>query len=345
MTRLISKWYEITWLSSSFKWALKEELIDWIKIVRIFNIYTIYFLAWTWYLSYIKKNKVDIIIDEAWWIPLFSPFFVKKIPIIFFTHHIWDKEWDYKFPFPLNKIGKFWYVLIFRFYKNYRTITVSESTKQELINLNFKKDKIDVIENVLDMKPIENIENQKEDWVVYVGRLMPMKRVEDAILSFHEFHCALPGYIFKIIWNKQDKKYVDKLVELTKKLWIEKQVEFLWNLPLDEKNEIVKKSKACLISSYKEWFWLVVLESNAMWTAVIGYNVPWLKDSIKDWINGNLIKDWDYLTMWAKLTEIIKEERLYKEMTYKSLEYVKNLPWWDIQSQKFENIILQVKKI
>lgn len=344
MIRLVKLWHNITWFASDFKWSkCQEEVIEWIKIIRRYSIYSIYFLAWIWYKKFIKHNKVDIVIDEAWWIPLLSPLFIRNKPIIFFIHHIGDKEWDYKFPFPLNKIGKFIYILFFKLYRRYPTITVSDSTRDELVSLWFHEDNISVISNVLDMKPIKKvIQEEKENWVVYVGRLMPMKRVEDAIMSFHEFHCALPGYRLKIIGNKQDEQYVESLQLVVDKLWLQNEVDFLWSLSDDERNEVVRKSKACLVPSFKEWFWLVVLEANAMWTAVIGYNVPWLKDSIKEWINGNLVEDGNYWLMWFKLIQMLWEPEMYLKYINKSLEYVKSLPWWTQQTHKLEEVILEV---
>ena len=71
--------------------------------------------------KYYKKNlanKFDSIIDEAGGMPLFSPLFEKEIPIIFMIHHIWDKEWDFKYSFPLNKIWKFLFKKTIKIYKN-----------------------------------------------------------------------------------------------------------------------------------------------------------------------------------------------------------------------------------
>lgn len=346
MLRLVKKWHNITWFAPNYKWSqCREENLEWIRIIRKYSIYTIYFLAWIWYHKYIRNNKVDIIIDEAWWIPLLSPLYIRNKPILFFIHHIWDKEWDYKFPFPINKIWKYIYLRFFKLYKNYSTITVSDSTKEELISMWFKPENINVISNVLDVKPLEEIKKEeKENWVVYVGRLMPMKRVEDAIMSFHEFHCALPWYRLKIIWNKQDEQYVEHLQEVVNSLWIQNEVDFLGALTDEERNKIVRKSKACLIPSYKEWFGLVVLEANAMWTAVIWYNVPWLKDSIKEWINWNLVEDGNYWLMWFKLIQMLWEPKMYEQYINKSLEYVKSLPWWWEQANKFEEMIKKTYK-
>jgi len=75
---LVKFWHNIVWFASWFDWAKSEEIIDWIKIIRKYTINNIYFKAWKWYKYFIKNNEVDIVIDEAWWIPFFSPFYVKN---------------------------------------------------------------------------------------------------------------------------------------------------------------------------------------------------------------------------------------------------------------------------
>lgn len=346
---LVNKWHNVTWFWYEFKDCLENENIDWINIIRKFNLYNSYFL----FPKYYKENlawKYDLIIDEAWWLPFLSPKFVKNIPIIFFTHHIWDKEWDYNYIFPLNKILKQIYFLIYRQYKNTKTITVSNSTKNELIEkFWFKEENIEVIENACDVVPIEKIDFlQKENRILFLGRLMPIKRVEHSILAFNKFIKSsedFSDYILDIVWNYQDKKYFDSLKRLVFALWLEKNINFLWHIDRKDYKDFMFKQKLILVPSIKEWFWLIVLESNSYWIPAIWYDVSWLKDSISDLKNGYLIKDWDYNSMWLKISELIWNIDLYEKISINSLEYVKNLENWDKKVDKFEKIILeQIKK-
>ncbi len=348
---LVKLGYNVTWLSSGFKWWKTKELIDGIKVIRIYSIKTIYFLAWKWYRNYIKTNNVDIIIDEAGWLPLFSPFFEKKKKIFFMVHHIWDKEWDLAFVKPLNYIWKYIMKKIFRIYKNYKTITVSDSTKNELVSeLWFKLENINVIENALDIKPIENINfTKKENSIIFLGRLMPMKRVEDAIKAFAEFyrsHLTSPirkrieqNYELNIVWVAQDEKYVEGLYELVKELNLVDSVNFVW-YSKDIFDKYLEISKVMLVPSYKEWFWLIVLEANAYGLPVVWYDVAWLRDSIKEWVNWFKVKSWNYNSMWNKLVDIVNNEDKYKILAKKSLSHVKWLKWWKEKIIELENFIL-----
>ncbi len=339
---LVEKWYNVTWFWYAYKWCIENEVIDWITLIRKFNPYTSFFL----FPKYYKHNlawKYDIIIDEAWWLPFLSPLYEKNLPIILFTHHIWEKEWDYSFPFPFNMIGKWIYYAMFKYYKDIKTITVSESTKNDLINkFSFKSNNIKVIENALNLQPIDKIDfEKKENSILFIWRLMPIKRVEDAIKAFSMFSSKNPGYKLNIVWIDQDKKYTAKLIKLTWELLLKEKVNFVWyNKEILEK--YLRISKVLLIPSYKEWFWLIVLEWNAYWLPAIWYNVAWLRDSIKPWINWYLIDDWEYNSMWNKLSEILKNESAYKELASKSLLYVKNIESWKEKVDQFEKFISSI---
>lgn len=336
-------WHEVTWFWYKFNNSKEIEIIDWINIIRKFKLYNSYFLFPKYYKKYLAW-KYDVIIDEAWGLPFLSLKFEKKIPIIFFTHHIWDKEWDTSFPFPLNQIWKQVYYWLFKQYKNTKTITVSDSTKNELIEkFGFKWENIKVIENACDIIPISNIEFQKkENKILFLWRLMPIKRVEDAIYAFNEFlksDLKNSDYTLDIVWNDQDKKYVDKLKNIVIQLWINDKVNFQWHIERSKFKDFISTHKAILVPSMKEWFGLIVLEANSYGLPAIWYDVAWVRDSIKNWVNWYLVEFANYKNMWKKLNNLINDFYLYENMSIKALEYVKTLKSWSEKTKEFEEFI------
>ena len=288
--------------------------------------------------------------------PLFSPLFEKNIPIIFMIHHIWDKEWDFKYKFPLNKIWKFLFRKIIKIYKNNYTITVSNSTKDELINIFwFDKNKVFDIENALDLDLSHNIDiYKKNNEILFFGRLMPMKRAEHAILAFDYFLKKNTSplatlltwegnkiYKLNIVWPYQDWEYFESLKKLVQKLNLKNSVIFTWWISLEERYKIAK-NKVMLFPSYKEGYWLVVLEWNIYWIPTIWYDVPWIRDSIKQWINWYKVEAHNYKAMWEKLYEILSDEENYKKLIKFSFNHVKNHTTWDKNCDKFEEVIKKV---
>lgn len=336
--RLVQDWNKVTWFASNFSWWLENENIDGINIVRKYSINSIYFFAVFWYKKFIKSNKVDLIIDEAWWIPLLSPLYEKNIPIYFFIHHVWEDEYEKSFFFPLNKIFKKFVYYTFSLYKNYPIITVSNSTKLDLKE-KFNFDNVFVIENTSNIDPIKDLNfSEKKDEIVFLWRLTEIKRVEDAIFAFENFYKNNNSYVLNIIWNKQDLKYFNYLEKIVKEKNLDKIINFI-EYSKENVKKILTRAKIMLVTSKKEGFWLVVLESNSFWLPVIAYKVPWLKDSVKNWINWYLVEDWDYLEMWNKIGEILNNNELFQKISLSSLEYIKKYGTWDDKYKEFKNII------
>lgn len=336
--RLVNDGHKVTWFASSYSWAVSEENIDGIKVIRRYSIKTIYFFAWKWYAQWKKHNSPDIIIDEAWGIPLFSPFFEKKVPIYFFIHHIGDKEFDNALPFPLNQALKKVIYRIFKLYRNHPTITVSESTKQELLN-DFWFSNVHVIENASSIKPIENLNfSQKKNEILFLWRLMPIKRVEESIKAFFLLQESSPNHSLNIIGNKQDPHYYKQLKKLITELQIESKV-FFYDYSKQNVDKYLPQAKAMLVTSEKEGFWLVVTEANSYGVPVLWYNVPGIKDSIHEWINGHKIKDGATDMLWEKLKTLINNTDNLIELSNTSLIHVKTLGGWDQKYNQFKKII------
>lgn len=338
--RLVQDSHRVTWISSGYEWWEKEEVIDWINIIRIYSINTIYFFAWSWYKKFIQKNPVDIIIDEAWGIPLLSALYEKKIPIYFFIHHIGDHEYDIAFPFPFNKFFKKFVFWTFSLYKKFPTVTVSNSTAEELKE-RFGFENVSIVENATHLKPIDKINwKSKKKEIVFYGRLTPMKRADHAIRAFAILAKQDSEYQMNIVGNPQDKEYAEKLRNVTKELRLEERVHFL-GFSHEIVEEYLPRAEVLLVPSTKEWYGLIVLEWNCFWLPVLAYDVAGLRDSVRKEKNGLLIEDWDYTAMWKKLIDLTSDKKKLKNLSESSLNFIKVFGGWDERFQEFKNIILK----
>jgi glycosyltransferase involved in cell wall biosynthesis len=173
---------------------------------------------------------------------------------------------------------------------------------------------------------------------------MPMKRVEHSLLAFSYFqNKAKNNYILNIVWPFQNGSYMESLKGLVKELHLENKVFFRWWISLEDREEI-RRNKVLLFPSYKEWYWLVVLEANVYGIPAIWYDVWWVRDSIKEWINGFRVGKHDFEAMWEKLYQILKDEGEYKQLVTSSYEHVKNHTTWEKNTDIFENIIKEVSR-
>jgi len=157
--RLAEKGYSITLFTAKFRGCKKEETIDGVRVIRDGGKYTVYQKAKEFYRK--DGSKFDIVVDEINTRPFLTPKFVDNDKIVALIHQLAREFWFYETPLPINLIG--YYILEKRWLKNYvniPTITVSNSTKEDLENLGFKK--IFIVHNGLNVKPVDKIPEKAE---------------------------------------------------------------------------------------------------------------------------------------------------------------------------------------
>jgi glycosyltransferase involved in cell wall biosynthesis len=343
MKWLINAWYAVTQIAPQFSWSSKSEQIDWITIKRMFSIHTIYFAFWTRYL-FVRNEQYDLIIDHAWGIPLLSPLYVFKKPIVFFTHHIWTTEREDYFK-PFWFIGKCFRGLynhfVLKLYRKKPTITVSQWTAQELRKLGFQN--IHVLPNTTDYPRIEFTVQKKELILTTVGRVVPNKQFSHALYLLKTLHNGWLPYHLHIVWAIQDKNEYVYLENIIKTEQLNSAVTFDWKLWTQELIALWDKSRYWLILSDKEWFWLTTLEANSRGVPMLGYSIPGVNEVIHDWENWRLLPKNDR-NEWAQRIIWTWEEE-YTKLVKQTVQFITTYPTWEWNQNKFVLLIKSECKV
>jgi glycosyltransferase involved in cell wall biosynthesis len=321
---LIREGIEVDMFSSKFKNSKKEENYEGIRIIRRGNEFSVHF----WGLLYTLKNykKYDLIIDEFNGIGFFTFFLKKSILLI---HQLYQEYWVYEMGrifFFMKYIEKF---LLWLYRKKF-TITVSNSTLEDLKKLGFKN--VHIVENGIDEI---NYECEKNDnlTLCFLGRLRRTKNPEDAIKIFLKVKEVIKDAKMIVIGTGPLENYLREKYKNVKNL------EFLGYLNDKEKIENLCKSHFLIVPSVREGWGIVVIEANLVGVPVIGYNVAGLRDSIKDGINGFLVDNVDSAV--NKILEIWVDKEFYLKLCETSKEYAKNFSWNKTQ----ENFIKLIKSL
>ena len=132
-----------------------------------------------------RKERFDVIIDEINTQPFFAPKFAKNgEKVIALIHQLAREFWFYETPFPVSYVG--YHFLENRWLKQYvdvPTVTVSESTRKDLLDLGFKH--VSVVPEGLNFEPLNVLpEKDSKPIVVFSGRLKRAKRPDHAIKAF-----------------------------------------------------------------------------------------------------------------------------------------------------------------
>ncbi len=325
--RLVKKGHEVTLFTSSFNGAEEKTEINGVQIIRkgkivgLFN--TVYSNAKRFYKEH--ERDFDIIIDEINTRPFLTPKYA-RIPVVALIHQLAVEFWDYKTPFPVNVVGRrilepYW----LKSYRNIPTVTVSESTKKDLKQLGFKY--VEIVYNGLDRKVLKSVPEKYETFTaVFVGRMTPTKKPEDAIKA-------------SVIANKGRLVMIGrgKLLETLKKQYSAHNVEFKGFIPKEERDNIMMRSHVILVPGIREGWGRVVIEANALGTPAIGYNVPGLRDSIRNGYNGLLCEP-NPRAMAESIELLYEDEELRYKLSENALDWARRFNW-DESAERFEKIL------
>jgi glycosyltransferase involved in cell wall biosynthesis len=206
---------------------------------------------------------------------------IKRKPFFITWHEVWGKDYWQKYIGKKGIIG----ALIERMSSKLpnKILSISNQTKNNLVKvLNVPKEKIQTIENGIDLEKISKIKQSKESSdLIFCGRLNEHKNVDLLIKSVAKLKKTNPKIKCIITGDGPERKTLEKL---TKELGLTKNIKFKGFI---EKNEdvisLIKSSKVFVTPSSREGFGITVLEANAC-------GIPVITSNHKDNASRHLIK-------------------------------------------------------
>lgn len=323
--RVAAKGHKVTLVAHHFGKAPNKEIIDNIEIIRIGNKFLFNRQFKDFYLRKLQHQKFDLIVDDISKIPLNTPQYIKK-PIVGILHHIHGDSLYKEIPFPLA-----YYIIkseraIPKHYSKTPIFTVSQSTKDELINLGQPKEKIGILHNAIDHELFNKVTIQKSisPLLVYVGRIKNYKNIDKIIFAVKDLIKDFPK-IKLVIGGKGD--YKEELIKLTSKLNLQNNIEFLGFLSEEKKAKLLAEAWIFITMAEKEGWGITVIEANAVKTPVIGSNVAGLKDSIRDNETGYLVPLNEQAGLVNKIRHLLNNKDELQRLSTNALKWSKEFTW------------------
>lgn len=320
----------VTLFTSYYKGAKRQEIIDGVNIIRSGSqFFGVQWEAFKWYL-FGSHHKYDLIIDQFHGIPFFTPIYIriKKLGFIHeVTKEVWRlNQWPIPFNFFVAFIGNLIEPLIFKLYRNINFMTVSKSTKKDLIVWGIPADNITVIHNGINTPSFKNhLGKEKIKTLIYLGALEKDKGIEDALLIFSKinFH---KDWQFWVV-GKAALVYLNKIKMQSRKLRLEKKVKFWGFVSEKKKFELLERAHIVINPSIREGWGLVVIEAASVGTPTAAFNVAGLRDSIIDNKTGILSSEHTIESLATKIIELLEDERRYNRICHNAKVWSKNFSW------------------
>jgi len=331
--RLDKNKFEIVHFSSSFSGGSPEEVIDGIKYIRSGNNISVIAKAKKYY--YEHKDSIDYVVDQCNTHRFFTKFWVEKNKRIFFIHQLTREIWNMNTSFPVNIIGKITETPFLKLSKNDPTITVSDSTKNDLINIGFSPKKITVLPEGIDFipwDPKEFLTKEKEPTFIYVGRYSNYKGIDKVVEAFCKIKKLYPKSKLWIV-GKKNQEYIDEVLNSiikkyeTKSIFINKYITY-WGFVSEEKKlELMSRSHCLLFPSLREGWGLIVTEAAAVGTPSIGFDSPGIRDALKKGEAGYLCKNNTIADLVKLMQSVIEDKDKYKRMQDAAYKFSLNFHW------------------
>lgn len=330
--RWVSQGHSVTQFSSTFKGAESAELIDGVKVIRrghpdaryLFN--SVHFKAF-WY--YVKnfRGKIDVVIDEVHGLPFFTPFFVQEKIVVLICEvagNLWVKLYGPIF----GTIGRIVENCYLRFiYRSLKYLTISDSTRKDLINKGVNRDLITVLPMGITKPEIDKkYKKEKNLTLLYVGRLSKSKGIEDTILGFKTIVSKVPGSTLWIVGRGEDK-YTSELKKMIDSLHLLRSVEFFGFVTERKKFELMSRAHILVSASLKEGFGLTIPEAGSVHTPAIVYRTAGLSDIVIDGKSGIICKKNTPQELSHAVLRIWQDKILYGKLSEGAYEESKKYSW------------------
>lgn len=145
------------------------------------------------------------------------------------------------------------------------------------------------VSNYIEVPPL--VERQPDNYLAFVGRLNPIKAVDNLLQALARSQAFLQSDFVLRIAGKGDPTFEANLHALVSRLGLDDKVVFLGQVEGDEKEKLFANAYFTILPSHSENFGLTVLESLAQNTPVlVSRGAPWEqveKEKVGFWVENS----------------------------------------------------------
>jgi len=255
-----------------------------------------------------------------------------KIPSVATYHDVWVGKWIKNVGWFSGIIGEVIerYVLWGKGKKWTHFITNSECTKKKLIDFGVKEEKIDSVYCGVFLDDCGKITVEKFDQptVIYVGRLVPYKRIMDLIIATKKVREHIKDFRCLIVGSGPLK---DRLAEFIKKNNAE---DFVKLVGFVEKHEdvikMIKQSHLFCLPSEVEGLGLVTIEAMACGVPYVNSKIPPTLEATEGGKGGLLHEVGDTKQLAKNIIRLLEDKEFYKKCVEEENIVVEKYAWKEL---------------
>lgn len=302
-----------------------DEVVDGVHVYRRGGFYTVYLWAFLYYILRFRR-RYDVVVDSVNGIPFFTPLYSTK-KVIAVIPHVHQEVFRKHLRFPFSYFAMFLEAKMMPLvYKNSQIVTVSSSSKEEIIKLGFNAEKISIINPGIERIALEKNTKSQAPLIAYLGRLKPYKNVGVGIRAFAQVLKKYPEARMVIAGEGES---LSELKRLTEELKIVKSVFFAGKVSDHQKAQIFSSAWLAFQLSQVEGWGITVIEANSYGTPVVASNVNGLKDSILDGKTGVLVPLKNVGATSDAMIDLIEDTEYRKNLAKNAIVWAQEFNWDD----------------
>jgi glycosyltransferase involved in cell wall biosynthesis len=230
---------------------------------------------------------------EIWnGMPFFSPLWARG-PRVVFLHHVHAEMWKMVLPPKLARLGDTVERRIAPpLYRRSRMITLSPSSKEEMLDIGFRDERVEVVPPGVDRRFSPGGDRSSTPLVVGVGRLVPVKRFDRLIRAVHRARRDAPDLSLLLVGTGPERVALEVLVD---ELDAGSYVRFAGRISDDELVATYRRAWCVASSSVREGWGMTLTEAAACATPAVATRIPGHLDAVADGHSGLLADDDDDL--------------------------------------------------
>ena len=318
---LTQQGHTVTVVASRFPGAARSEVIDGIQVVRLGGILSLWLRTFWYYIRHCR-NRFDAAVVEGFGgsrIPRFAPLYVKE-PVITEWHQIHKALFEAQYPgllvAPLTLLER---VTAF-IHRDTIVVARTDEWREAFPQLGFRRENVVVVPACIgeDWLREGRAGQVTEPRIVWLGRFLQYKCPDHVVQAMPQIIKQVPDAQLVLAGRHTDRTYEQKLVELIRRLDLERHVTFHFDLTDAEKRDLLRSCRVMALPSSVEGFGIVVLEANACGVPVVASSgVP--AGAVRHGRNGLRYPFGDQAALAAGLIEILTDEASYRRLSASSL--------------------------
>ena len=283
-------------------------------------------------------HQYDAIVDFQNGIPFFAPRWVPvSTAVLCVVHHVHQAQFNMYFRWPLSLLGRFLEGgATRRVYRGRPFVAVSTSTRAEMRRQLGLRGPVHIVPNGVASLP-SHVPRSPTPVIAVVTRLVPHKQlhllveaVPELLIRWPDLHVVIAGA----------GPHRDSLAARVRELGLERAVTLPGWVSEQEKSDLLSRAWLTVAPSVAEGWGLTVLEANSLGTPAVAYDVPGLRDAVRDGRTGWLAPaDSDLVIPLTRALDELSNPARGRFFTEQAKAWAGRFSW-DATADRLANVLL-----